>query len=430
MGCHDQTRIYKCKRIIMKILFTSLLLTINVCLFAQKIDTDSLIVETNYELKNNKNFAKAIKLARLGIKEAPNYLDFHLALGNAYIQTKQTDSARYFLKYVIEKNTKYTDAFTYLANLELQEKNTTEATNIIEKAIALYPENKDFQLKKLQILNIENYDPQTIYFLETLVEKYPNDTKLKQQLTELKTKVASDRVGITYNNTTFSRNGVGPWHLIGLQYIRERKLLSIIARINYAERYNFGNKNSGIQYELETYFTNTPKSYSYTNVAYSYDDNVFPKLKLGYSYYYNFNKGWEADAGIRYTKTTNFEFYAAAIGIGKYVGSYWLNLKSYFQFFEGKTYPSFTATGRYYFNTKYDYLTAFIGTGTSPDERITLGQFENRFAFKSYRLGAGYNKILGQHYIVGVQASYNNQEYKLDSFQNEYDLFVSLQYKF
>ncbi len=414
----------------MKILFTSILLIINVCLFAQKIDTDSLAVETNYELKNNKDYSKAIKLAQLGIKEAPNYLDFHLALGRAYMFINQTDSAKFYFKYIIDKNTKYTDAFTYLTNLELQEKNTTDAMSTIDKALALYPENKDFQLKKLQILNIENYDPQTIYFLETLVKKYPDDKNLKQQLVELKTKVASDRIGITYNNTTFSRNGAGPWHLINLQYIRERKLLSIIARINYAERYNFGNKNSGIQYELETYFKNTPKSYSYAAVGYSYDDNVFPKLKLGYSFYYNFNKGWEADAGIRYSKTTNFEFYAAAFGIGKYVGSYWLNLKSYFQFFESKTYPSFTATARYYFNTKYDYITAFVGTGTSPDERITLGQFENRFAFKSYRFGAGFYKLVNPHYIVGFQGSFNNQEYKLDSYQNEYDLFVSLQYKF
>ena len=314
--------------------------------------------------------------------------------------------------------------------LELAENNIVQAKIVIDKGLQIYPDDEDFLFKKFQIINSENNDVDTIAFLETLKQKFPNNKKIQQELIQLKTKTASNRIGITYNNTSFSRNGVGPWHLIGLQYITEKKIASVIARINYAERYNFNTKNTGLQYELESYFNTSKKTYSYVNVAYSANDNVFPVLRLGYSFYYSFNKGWEADAGMRYTKTTNFEFYAAAFGIGKYIGPYWLNLKSYFQFFENKNYPSITATGRYYFNTKYDYLSAFIGTGTNPDERITLGQFENRFAFKSYRFGAGFNKILSQQYILGFQASFNNQEYKLKSFQNEFDFFVSLQYKF
>ena len=402
---------------------------ISVCVYSQKIDTDSLLVQTNNLIKLKK-FSEAKKLALLGNKTAPDYLDFQLALGQIYLQTGKKDSARYYFKYVVDKNNKYKEAFAYLSNLELAENNIVQAKIVIDKGLQIYPDDEDFLFKKFQIINSENNDVDTIAFLETLKQKFPNNKKIQQELIQLKTKTASNRIGITYNNTSFSRNGVGPWHLIGLQYITEKKIASVIARINYAERYNFNTKNTGLQYELESYFNTSKKTYSYVNVAYSANDNVFPVLRLGYSFYYSFNKGWEADAGMRYTKTTNFEFYAAAFGIGKYIGPYWLNLKSYFQFFENKNYPSITATGRYYFNTKYDYLSAFIGTGTNPDERITLGQFENRFAFKSYRFGAGFNKILSQQYILGFQASFNNQEYKLKSFQNEFDFFVSLQYKF
>ena len=407
-----------------------LFLLINTGVFAQKIDTDSLLIKTNYEVNTTKNYPEAIKIAHLGIKLAPNYLDFHLALGRTYMIIKQVDSSRYYLNHVIYKNPKYKEAFLYLTKLEIQENNSENAIITVNKALSIYPEDKDFELLKLEAIYSQNDDEKSIEYLELLLDKYPEDNKLKQQLVELKTKTDSNRIGISYNNTSFSRDGIGPWHLVGFQYIRERKLISIIARLNYAERYSFQNKNSGIQYEFETYFKNNKKSYSYADIAYSYNTNVFPKLRLAYSYFYSFNKGYEADAGIRYSKTTNFNFYSGTFGIGKYIGAYWLNLKSYLQFFENKTYPAFTATARYYLDTKYDYLTVFAGYGTSPDEKITLGQFDQRLVFNSYRVGAGYHKLFGTHYATGLQMSYNRQEYKLNTFQNEYNLFVLLQYKF
>ena len=88
-------------------IFISLFLFINVCVFAQKIDTDSLLIATHKQINIEKNYPKAIQLSHLGIKNAPNYLDFHLALGRTFMITKQIDSARYYLNYVIEKNPKY-----------------------------------------------------------------------------------------------------------------------------------------------------------------------------------------------------------------------------------------------------------------------------------------------------------------------------------
>jgi YaiO family outer membrane protein len=432
MGSNDSTRFYQRNHKIMKIKFQYclLFLIMSSVLFAQKIDTDSLLVEASKELNINQDVSKAIKLAQIGIKKAPNYLDFHLILGRSYQKINQIDSARFYFKHIIEKNIKYRDAFWYLTRLEIDAKNQPAAQETIEKALTNYPNDKEFQILNFDVIQMEENDEKSIEYLQNLLQKYPTDSKIKALLSELKVKTPSDRVGITYNLTTFDRNGVGPWHLIGLQYIHERKNFSWIGRINFTERNAFSTSNSGFQYEFESYFKNSPKSYSFANIAVSGNDNVFPKLRLAYSYYYNFNNGWEADAGIRYTKTTNFEFYAAAFGIGKYVGSYWFNFKPYLQFFESKIYPSFTATTRYYFNTKFDYLTAFAGYGTSPDERVTLGQFQQRFEFKSYRVGAGYYKLIAQNYCLGFQASYNNQEYQKNNFQNEYDLFFSVQYKF
>jgi YaiO family outer membrane protein len=432
MGNHVTQRIHEFKSAtVKKIILLSIINTLFIFnLQAQKIDTDSLLAKTSYQLNIEKNYSKTIELSRIGIKNAPDYLDFHLLLGRAYWHTQQKDSAQYYFNHVITRNPKYKEAFSYLSKLEIEEKNSANAIAISDKAIALYPEEKEFYLLKLDAISLEKDDEKTIAYLNVLSEKFPDDKNLQNQITELKLKSTSDRIGINYNYTTFSRDGVGPWHLVGLQYIRERKKLTLIGRINFADRRYFGESvNSGLQYEFETYFTNNTKSYSFANVAIS-DETVFPKLRLSYSYYHNLGKGWEGDLGIRYTKTIDKDLYAGVLGIGKYVGSYWLNLKSYLQWDNDKMYPAFTATARYYFDTKYDYITLLTGYGTSPDERVTLGQFQQRVALDSYRIGAGYYKLLWSNYCVGLQGMFNNQEYMPDNFQNEFDLFLSIQYKF
>ncbi|MNL45772.1 hypothetical protein D3C87_1684460 [compost metagenome] len=151
---------------------------------------------------------------------------------------------------------------------------------------------------------------------------------------------------------------------------------------------------------------------------------------MGYSFFHNFKKGWEADLGARFTKTENQEFTAGVIGIGKYIGSYWINLRSYIQKDSDNVYTAFTLTGRYYFNTRFDYGTIIAGYGTSPDERTTLGQFGQRVALDSYRIGGGYYRMFSNRYLTGIQAMYNKQEYAPGLKQNEIELSILLQYKF
>lgn len=204
---------------------------INTSSQAQKIDTDSLLVKAYYELNTTKNNTIAIELGRLGITEAPEYVDFYMVLGRAYMNTKQTDSASVYFNHVIDKNPEYKEAFSYLTKLEIQNKNFKKASNTIDKALQFYPDDLDFNLLKLNIIQVKNEDndDETLSFLNSLIEKYPSNLDLKQRLTQLKTKTDSDRVGVNYSFTTFSRESVGPWQLTGLQYIRERKKLHLLA---------------------------------------------------------------------------------------------------------------------------------------------------------------------------------------------------------
>lgn len=400
-------------------------------ILAQKINTDSLLVEAIKEFDVKKNFKKAKILSQLGYKIAPDYLDFQIELGKNYLQTKQYDSARFYFKKIITKNIKYKEAFSYLANTELEDSKFEEAQIACESALLLYPDDRKFYLLKLEILESKpNNENQTFSYLKELLAKYPTEVSLKLKLFNIKTRISADRIGFSYNFIGFDRENIGPNHLLGLQYIRVRKDITLIGKVNFLDRQFFGKSvNNGLQYELETYFTNNDNSYSFANLSLSNDNYVFPKLRAGYSYFRNFRKGWEGDIGIRYTKAIDQDLYAGVLGLGRYINSYWLNLRSYLQKDKTTIYPSFAVNARYYYNTKYDYVSVLLGYGSSPDERFAIGLLQQKATLNSYRIGAGYYKLFWKNYFTGIQASFNKQEYIKGSFQNEFEIFASLQYQ-
>src|SRR6478609_6679566 len=396
----------------------------------QKIDVDSLLNVARKEVNKDKNYESALKKTQLGIKLAPTYLDYHLLAGRIYQLTNVKNSARYYYNYVIDKNPAYDEAFTYLINIDIEEKNYADAEIVVDKAIEAHPGKKDFRYKKLTIYELQDEKKKSKAYLKEMQVMYPNDSEFKLHYFIEGTRIQSDRIGFNYSFTSIDRPGRGPWHYGSMQYIGQRDWGSAIAKINYSNRFANGQSvTNGIQYEVESYFFTGKESYSYAGAAYS-DDPAFQKLRLAYSYFQNFKKGWEGDLGVRYIHTDDINLTTAVVGVGKYLGSYWLNLRSYFLFANNTAYPALTLTSRYYFNTRFDYLSVTAGYGISPDDRTTLGLIEQRLSLNSCRIGGGYNRIFGEHYITGIQLSLNNQEYLSGKKQNETEIALMFQYQF
>ncbi len=400
-------------------------------LFAQKkIDTDSLLTVTNRYLNVDKNYSEAKKLGHLGIRLAPAYYDFHIALGRAFRFTKEIDSARYYFNQVITNNTKYKEAFLYMAQIEIESKNAKEAKSILDKAIHLHPAEIDFYWLKLSAIELENDDLKTLAYLKEFEAKFPNENRIKSRMLDLKLNSNSDRIGIGTTLTTFDRSGIGPWYLSNLQFVRQRKKLTLIGRFNYSDRQSYGKSiGNGTLTEIESYVKWTKKHYSFGNIGIG-SATLFPKLRLNYSSFIQIASKWEIEVGLRYNRNTASENYAVAAGIGTYMGSGWLNLKSYLNLDSQKKYPSFTANYRYYIKSRYDYYSASLGYGTSPDERETLSQYEQRVPLNSYRIGLGYSKVIYKKFILGLQGNFNRQEYLPKKYQNELSLLLQLQYLF
>jgi YaiO family outer membrane protein len=399
-------------------------------LFAQKkIDTDSLLTVIIKDMQKDKNYEKNIQRALLAKKIAPNYLDYYLLLGHNHDLLNNKDSARFYYQYYIEKTTSNEDAFIYLINLELAKENYEVAEKIIDQAILQHPEDRIFQKKKIALYQLQKEYKKEYKYVKTLKERYPNDDEINQALFTIQSKINADIVGANYSFTAFDRSGYGPWHLGSIQYLRSRSWGSLIGRINYTNRFSDGVTTAeGKQFEAESYFFTGKTNYSFVNLAYS-PDTVFPKFQFGYSFYQSLKKGWEADLGLRYIKTETAAIKTLVLGVGKYIGAYWINFRSYLYNNQNNYDPSFSLTTRYYFETKYDYISVTAGYGTSPDERTTIGQYEQRVSLNSYRIGAGYYKLFNNRYITGIQTTLNNQEYAPNLTQNEFEFSILFQYK-
>lgn len=394
-----------------------------------KPDADKLLREAQQDF-NSQNYTSALEKALKGIEVAPDYTDLYLLAGRIYQAQLQNDKARFYYRNVIAMNQSYEDAYTYLINMSLDEKDYASADRIIDKAIQEHPENKTFRLKKLLIYQHYRDEIAEWDYIKSIEPIFPEDQDIKNRIEHLSLRFDSDRIGVNYSYTMFNRDDYGPWHLGSLQYIQERKWGSVIARVNYADRYTDGQSvANGFQYEAESYFYTGHKSYSYVNVAFS-DELVFPEWRLGFSYFQNLEKGWEGDLGVRYVRAADRNFTTAVIGIGKYWGSYWINFRTFLQNEKKDWYPAFALTTRYYFETRYDYATVIAGYGTSPDERTVLGQFEQRVGLNSYRVAAGYFRFFGKHWLTGIMAGCNRQEYVPGKMQHEIELSATLMYKF
>lgn len=396
---------------------------------SQTINTDSLLFEGLNSLKTQ-DYEKAIEQGRLGVKIAPEYTDFHMLLGRAFMKVDKIESAQFYFDHVMATAPDYKDAFINSINIDNSLKKYEKSLLTIENAAKYFVGDKEFYLLKLKTLQLKNDREKLTSFLTEMVNRYPADNKLKELLRKEKSKFISDRIGIDHSYSIFNREGTGPWNLTGIQYMRERAKTTFIARVDYADRQSNGSSlRSGYQFELQSYIQTGLNGTSISNITFS-NDIVFPQLRLSYSYLHNFESGWEIDAGVRYIKPNNTKnIYAAAAGIGKYFGSSWLNLTSFLFFDEGENFLAVSGTYRYYFNTKYDYFAILTGYGSSPDESLNITTFTNQTSLDSYRGGIAFNKILGNKIILGLQFIGNRQEYFSGRYQNQFDFFASVQYK-
>lgn len=309
--------------------------------------------------------------------------------------------------------------------------NYPKAIMLTKKGLEISPDYTDIRLLLGRLYKLTDKPDSARMEFTRVLEKEPGNTDAANYLKSLDNaaydkKIAAlrNRVSITYNPTFFEREGKKSWNLVNVYYARQAKFGTVIGRINYADRAYA----SGYQFELEAYPKHKSGSYSFVNVAYS-NAAIFQKYRAAYSYFTSLPKGWEAELGLRYQyKTSGLLSYGGSVG--KYIGSYWLNLRAFITPDSGQVSQSYALTARYYLNTADDYITAIIGKGISPDDRTRNFDFSERLNTNSFRVSLGYQQLIWSRNIIGILGTWSREQYIPGRKENEYDFSINFQHRF
>ena len=172
--------------------------------------------------------------------------------------------------------------------------------------------------------------------------------------------VATDFSYVSFSGAT------DPWRLASASLSRRTAAGSLIARVNYADRF----ATTGVQVEADAYPRLNDDVYLYLNAGYS-GAAIFPEWRFGGEAFTSLPGAWEASVGFRQLRFGGAPVTLFTGAVGKYIGNYWLSLRPYLRQKEHGLSASAGLTARRYFEDGDHWVGAAASYGSSPTDRIT-----------------------------------------------------------
>lgn len=358
------------------------------------------------------------------------FVDQLLGSGKQYLDRNNTDSALIEFNRALIVAPSDTVPLFYTINLLNQTKQYDSALALIDRGRNYYPSNPYFLAKRAVILeSLKQWDG-AWRSEDTLLKMNPFDPKVVDYAQYLYSHTLRNEIGLFYLHSLLM-DSTGKRQVSGIataQYTRRWDKGSVTARINYAGRYN----GTGYQFEAEANLIHNKKWYSYLVAAYSPTDNIFPDLRLGYSLFHSFNKGYTGELGLRYLSVTNANYVTPVFSLSRELNDFYLGLRAspiYANYFyiPSKEYFSATFNSRYYLReNRTEFFTAVVGYGTSPDDISRDYSLLRLNAYNTVSVGAGYQRQIFYRTTILVNATWYNLQASQNYYQNQYDVYVGL----
>lgn len=351
------------------------------------------------------------------------YTDGLLAAGTAYQGNNAPDSALAIYRQVLGLNRRDSLALLYSINLLSDKKEYDSALAYANQGIRFYPDNASFIQKRAVLLENKKLYAEAALAADS-VTKLNRSAENMDYADYLHSKTMKNQFGMFFLHSSYDYQD-NSYNIATLEYRHFFKRGSYAARLNYAGR----EQGTGLQGEAELYYTHNPKLYSYALATYS-NEIVFPKTRLAYSLFKTFKHDIEGELGIRYLSADSTNSISGVASIAKTWKEFWVNFRAYFISDSPEFYTSYNLTARYYMNRQQDFIAFNAGLGTSPDDRSRLIQFPKLAGLLTRSVGAGYQKTFKYRTTAGIFGTWINQKISSTVFQNQYDIYVTLQRKF
>lgn len=357
------------------------------------------------------------------IKYRTAYTDGLIAAGNTYQRNNAPDSALAVYRQVLNINRKDSLALLYSINLLSGKQAYDSALVYANQGLRYYPNNESFLTKRAVTLENKKLYPEAALAADSVVKLNGNPVNV-DYADYLHSKTMKNQFGMYFLHSSYDYQDT-KYNIATLEYRRFFKRGSYAARLNYAGRA----QGTGLQGEAELYYTHNRTLYSYALATYS-NEVVFPKTRLGYSIFKTFKHDIEGELGVRYLNADSSHSISGVASVAKTWKDFWVNFRAYFISDSPEFYTSYNLTTRYYMNRQQDYISFFAGLGTSPDDRSRLIQFPKLAGLLTRSVGAGYQKTFKYRTTAGIFGTWINQKISTTEFQNQYDIYITLQRKF
>lgn len=357
------------------------------------------------------------------IKYRTAYTDGLIAEGNTYQRNNAPDSALALYRQVLNINRKDSLALQYSINLLNGKQSYDSALAYANQGIRYYPNNESFIQKRAVTLENKKMYAEAASAADSVVKLNGNPVNV-DYADYLHSKTMKNQFGMYFLHSSYDYQDT-KYNIATLEYRHFFKRGSYAARLNYAGR----QQGTGLQGEAELYYTHNPKLYSYALATYS-NEVVFPRTRLAYSIFKTFKHDIEGELGMRYLNADSSNSISGVASIAKTWKDFWVNFRAYFISDSPEFYTSYNLTTRYYMNRQQDYISFTAGLGTSPDDRSRLIQFPKLAGLLTRSVGAGYQKTFKYRTTAGIFGTWINQKVTNTDFQNQYDIYITLQRKF
>lgn len=188
---------------------------------------------------------------------------------------------------------------------------------------------------------------------------------LAQDAGEAKKPKEQTSVAADFSYVSFA-DGTDPWRLASVSYGQRGAVGSLIARLNFADRF----RTTGIQAEVDAYPRINEKVYLYLNAGYS-SASIFPEWRFGGEVFTSLPNAYEASLGFRQLRFSGVPVTLVTGAVGKYSGNYWFSLRPYVHVTSDGVSASAGLTARRYYEDGDHWWGGSISYGSSPTDRLT-----------------------------------------------------------
>jgi YaiO family outer membrane protein len=345
--------------------------------------------KTARELAFNGKRKQAQDSLKFILTKYPDYLGIRAFLASTYSWDGNYNEARKEFQYVLEKDEKRkTDWIAYIKN-ELYAEKYFKAVELTQKSLTIFPNDPELlQLKARSELNSGNRE-EALRTINDALLIYPENEEIISSKNSLEVDLNFNTIGVSFSTDYYdfdSDNGRANMYYSTLSYSRQTKYGSIIAKMNYNNRFSTDN----YQFEVDLYPRIVKGLYAYVSGGWS-QSPLNPTQRYGFELFKSLPKSFEASLGFRYLKfTSETTIYTGSLGW--YTGnSYWA-LRTYVT----PGFPGTSASGRLIYR-KYksdadNYFTVEVGFGASPalDRFIPGFTGDEVFRLDSQALVLGY----------------------------------------